>query len=388
MPASTGVDMNKKVLYPVLALAAGLGLALLIANNEPEISAQPYEPMATTVRVARVKAGAEHLSIYSQGTVQPRVQSELIPEVSGRVTSISPALVSGGAFAEGDVLLRIDDADYRTALLRSEAALRRAEVEYEHAEDERERLGSLHDRQLASQQQLDNARRAERVAEANLLEARSALDQARRDLARTELPAPFDGLVRSEHVDIGQFITRGQSIATIYSTDVVEIRLPLSAQQLRYMGLPISTRGQIPAHRRPPVTISSDFGDARFLWEGELVRLEAEVDERSRMIFGIVHLRQYEDGDAPILPVGMFVQAEIRGELAENVIRLPRSAIRDHNQVLVVDDDNRLHFRQVSLLRLEHDDIIVSEGLNDGERVCISPLQTVVEGMLVNPVMD
>lgn len=242
--------MKKKVLYPVLVLVAGLGLALFIATSEPEITAEPYEPTPTTVRVTRVQAGVEYLSIYSQGSVQPRIQSELIPEVSGRVTWMSPALVSGGAFQQGELLLRIDDADYRTALARGEAALQRAEVEFEHAEDEQDRLASLHGRQLASQQQLDDARRVARVAEANLLEARSTLEQARRDLARTELAAPFDGLVRSEQVDIGQFITRGQTIATIYATDVVEVRLPLSAQQLRYMGLPISTRGQIPEDRR------------------------------------------------------------------------------------------------------------------------------------------
>jgi multidrug efflux pump subunit AcrA (membrane-fusion protein) len=89
-----------------------------------------------------------------------------------------------------------------------------------------------------------------------------------------------------------------------------------------------------------------------------------------------------------MLPVGMFVQAEIRGRKVENIVRLPRSAMRDDNQVLVVDVDNRLHFRQVSLLRLEHDDMLVQEGLADDELVCISPMQTVVDGMHVNPVHE
>ena len=380
--------MNKKVLYPLLVLAGGLGLALFIAGNAPETSTQSYEAPVPTVRVMRAQATAEHLSISSQGTVQPSSESELIPEVSGRVTWTSPALVSGGAFRAGDVLLRIDDADYRTQEQRAEAALQRAEVEHAHAGDELERLASLHQRQLASQQQLDNTRRIARVAEANLVEARSNLEQARRDLARTELLAPFDGLVRSEQVDLGQFVSRGQSFGTIYATDYVEVRLPISAAQLRYMGLPISTRGQIPEAQRPPVTISTDFGDTRFLWDGELVRLEAEIDERSRMIYGVTRLRLDDTGETPILPVGMFVHADIRGALAEDIIRLPRSAMRDDNQVLVVDTDNRLRFRQVSLLRLEHDHILVSEGLADGEMVCISPLQTVVDGMPVIPVPE
>jgi RND family efflux transporter MFP subunit len=378
--------MNKKTLYPILVLALGLGIAVVIGLNEPTMVPEPHVPMTTTVRVTKVRAAAEYLSISSQGTVQPGSQSELIPEVSGRVVWVSHTLVGGGAFQQGDPLLRIDDADYRTLVQRAEATLKRSEVEYSHASDELKRLQSLHRRQLASQQQLDNANRATQVAEANLTESRANLDQAQRDLERTELHAPFDGLVRNEQVDVGQFVTRGQSIGTIYATDYVEVRLPISADQLGYTGLPISTRGRIPETLRPLVTVSAYIGNTRFLWEGQLMRLEAEVDERSRMIYGVTRLDMEHNDDNPMLPAGMFVQAEIRGRRVEGVIRLPRSAMRDDNQVLVVDAQNRLRFRQVSLLRLEHDDMLVSGGLADGELVCVSPMQTVVDGMLVKPV--
>tara|TARA_R110002110_G_scaffold66978_1_gene183020 strand:- start:117968 stop:119110 length:1143 start_codon:yes stop_codon:yes gene_type:complete len=378
--------MNKKILYPLLVLGLGFGVAFLVATNKPTLTPVPHEPIAATVRVLQVQSASEYLTVTSQGTVQPRSQSELIPEVSGRVVWISPAMVGGGAFSEDEVLLRIDDADYRNTLQRSQAALQRAEVENRYAADELKRLESLQQRQLTSQQQLDNARRAARIAEANLIDSRAALEQAQRDMARTELRAPFDGLVRSEQVDLGQFVTRGQSIGTIYATDYVEIRLPISADQLGFLGLPPSARGQLAPADRPPVTIASDFGDTRLLWEGELVRLEAEIDERSRMIYGVTRLGMEAVKDSPILPVGLFVQAEIRGRKVDDVIRLPRSALRDNNQVLVVDSEKRLRFRHVSLLRMEHDEVLVDEGLADGEWVCISPMQTVVDGMHVNPV--
>jgi RND family efflux transporter MFP subunit len=380
--------MSKKALYPLLLLVGGLFLAFLISVNKPEVVPVPYEPIVPTVRVIEVKATTEYLEVSSQGTVQPRSQSELTPEVSGRVVWISPSLVNGGAFREDDILLRIDDADYLTLLERSEAALKRSQVENTLSEDELKRLSSLHQRQLASQQQLDTARRAAQVDEATLRESRAGLEQARRDLSRTQLQAPFDGLVRSEHVDLGQYVTRGKSIGIIYATDYVEVRLPISADQLSYLGLPISTRGQIPPSLSPPVTVSANFGETRLFWEGQLVRLEAEFDEKSRMVYGVARLAIEESEESPILPVGLFVQADIRGRNVDHVIRLPRSAMRDDNQVLVVDSDNRLHFRQVSLLRLEHDDILISEGLEDGELVCISPLQTVVDGMLVKPVVE
>ncbi|MEZ5573366.1 MAG: efflux RND transporter periplasmic adaptor subunit [Halioglobus sp.] len=380
--------MTKKIVYPLLLLAIGLLLAVLISVNKPEIVPEPYEHIVPTVRVTRVTAGAEFLSIGSQGTVQPRSQSELIPEVTGRVTWMSPYLVNGGAFRKDDVLLRIDDADYRTLVERSEAALKRSEIEYKHASDELQRLASLNKRQLASQQQLDDAHRSAQVNEATMVEARANLEQARRDLARTQLQAPFDGLVRSEHVDVGQFVTRGQEIGTIYATDYVEVRLPISADQMVYLGLPIATRGQIPRPLQPPVTVSADFGGMRLLWEGELVRLEAEVDEQSRMLYGVARVHMEDNEESPMLPVGMFVQADIRGRQVDNVFRLPRSAMRDDNQVLIVDSEDRLHFRRVTLLRLEHDDVLISEGLENGDLVCVSPLQTVVEGMLVKPVIE
>lgn len=380
--------MNKKVIYPLLLLAAGLFLAFLIAVNEPEIVPEPYAHIVPAVRVVQVQAAAEYLSINSQGTVQPRSQSELIPEVTGRVVWISPSLVNGGAFQEGDVLLRIDDADYLTLVSRSEAALMRLQSEQSYASDELKRVVSLSQQKLASQQQLDDARRDAQVNEANLIDAKASVEQARRDLSRTQLLAPFDGLVRREQVDIGQFVTRGQAIGTVYATDFVEVRLPISADQLGYLGLPFSTRGQIPDPLRPPVTIAADFGTTRLIWEGQLVRLEAEIDEQSRMVYGVARLRIEVGDDSPLLPVGMFVQAEIIGQKVDSVIRLPRSAMRDDNQVLVVDSENRLHFRQVSLLRLEHDDILISSGLEDGELVVISPMQTVVDGMLVTPITE
>ncbi|NQX90172.1 MAG: efflux RND transporter periplasmic adaptor subunit [Halioglobus sp.] len=379
--------MHRKVLYPVLALTVGALVALLIAINKPKVEQAAYEPTMPTVRVTTARATTEYLSVTSQGTVQPRMQTELIPEVSGRVIWISPSLVNGGAFREDDTLLRIDDADYSTQLERSESAVERSEVEHTLSKGELARLVSLNQRQLASQQQLDSARRAARVDEANLREALADQEQARRDLSRTELKAPFDGLVRNEQVDLGQFVTRGQSIGTIYATDYVEIRLPLSADQLSYLGLPIATRGLIPDALRPPVSVSADFGDIRLFWEGQLVRLEAEFDEQSRMIYGVARLRLDDTKDSPLLPVGLFVQADIRGRNVQDVIRLPRSAMRDNNQVLVVDSHNRLRFRHVSLLRLERDDILVSSGLQDGELICISPLQTVVDGMRIRPVM-
>lgn len=380
--------MNKNIIYSVVVLLVGFSVATLLAINEPTVEKEVHQPMVTSVRVLQVEPESEYLVVTSQGTVQPRSEIALIPEVSGRVVWISPSLVGGGSFAEGDVLLRIDTADYQSSLQRDQAAVSRAEVEHDFAKDELDRLRSLSAQKLASQSQLDSAERTAQVAKANLNEGQARLEQAQRDLARTELKAPFDGLVRNEQVDLGQFVSRGSSIGVIYATDYVEVRLPVAANQLAYLGLPISTRGQIPREIQPPVTITADYGNTRMIWEGLLVRAEAEIDERSRMIYGVTRLVSMQNENSLPIYVGLFVQAEIRGRKVDNIVRLPRSAIRDNDQVLVVDEANRLRFRHVAILRLENDDVLVSSGLQEGELVAISPMQTVVDGMHVSPVIE
>ncbi len=379
--------MNRKILLTLLVLIIGIGMALLLAGSKPEREVTAQERLLRTVRAMVVESKRENLLITSQGTVQPRSQSELIPEVSGRVEWMSPSLVGGGSFKAGDVLMRIDSEDYQTALKRSQATADRAQVEMEFSRDELHRLEKLFSQKLASRSQLDGAQRAARVAQANLSDAEAALTQARRDLARTELKAPFDGLVRSEQVDLGQFVSRGNTVATIYATDYVEVRLPIAGDQLNYLDIDIAHRGPIPEGQRPEVTAAADFGTTRLIWTGELVRTEAEIDERSRMIYGVSRFRLDQQSMVTGIPVGLFIHAEIEGRSVDNVVRLPRSAMRDNDQVLVIDKDNRLRFRQVSLLRLEHDEVLISSGLEPGELVCISAIQTVVDGMHVKPLL-
>jgi RND family efflux transporter MFP subunit len=376
--------MSKRVVYPLLVLLAGVAIAAALIISKPAPVGEDYVPPPTTVRTVIAQKRAEHLTVRSQGTVQPRSESQLIPEVSGRVVWMAPSLVAGGAFEKGEALLRIDRADYDNTVERGRAVLTRTRVEREHAGDELERLKKLHAQKLASQSQLDEAERRYQVADANFTESNINLQQAQRDLSRTEITAPYRGRVRNEHIDIGQFVGRGNAVATIYASEYAEIRLPIAPSQVVF--LDISPSGQLSADPPAPVTVYGDFGPVKFIWSGELVRTEAEIDARSRMIYGVARIRNEDLKDLPPLAVGLFVQVEIQGRLVEDIIRLPRSAMRDSSQVLVVTNDNRLSFRQVSVLRVEHDEVLIWEGLEDGERVCVSPLQTVVEGMRVQAV--
>ncbi|MEQ8857528.1 MAG: efflux RND transporter periplasmic adaptor subunit [Pseudomonadales bacterium] len=376
--------MIRKFIVPAAILIASVFGAVTLLATSPELKPSIPEPVAATVRVLEVQPRSVQLTVHSQGTVAPNTESELIPEVSGRVRWISPSLVNGGSFESGEALLRLEDQDYRSAVERARAALSRAEAEFEHAQFEFQRMESLEAKQLASRSVLENALRAYRVAEATLQDTRASIEQAGRDLSRTEIRAPFTGLVRRESVDIGQFVSRGAAVATLYATADAEVRLPIADRQLAFLNMPVGIRGELPVELQPGVTLSAEFAGQQLTWRGRIVRTEAAIDTMSRMVNVVA--RVDNDADTPPLAVGLFVNAEIEGLIADNVIVLPRSALREGNRVLVVDAEDRLRYRQIEPLRLYQDEVLVAHGLAAGERVCISPIQTAVEGMPVKPV--
>lgn len=378
--------MMRKFVIPALVIVASIFGAVTLLATSPQLEPSGVAPIATAVRVREVRPEPIQLTVHSQGTVVPNTESELIPEVSGRVVWMSPSLVTGGYFEAGEVLLRLEDNDYRSGLARARSSLTRAEAEFEHARYEYQRLKSLEDRQLASKSQIENQLRAYRVTEAALQDARAAFAQASRDLSRTEIKAPFTGLVRQESVDIGQFVSRGMSIARIYAGDMSEIRLPIADRQLAFLNLPIGHRGELPLDQQPDVTLSADYAGQILTWHGKVVRTEAQIDTASRMVHVVARVANAEQ-EVP-LNVGLFVNAEIEGLLVEDVVVLPRNALRNGNRVLVVDAENRLHYRDIDPLRLYRDEVLIRGGLAPGERVCISPLQTAIEGMPVEPIAE
>ncbi|MDA0791168.1 MAG: efflux RND transporter periplasmic adaptor subunit [Proteobacteria bacterium] len=374
--------MIRKFILPLLVMmgftVAAAGLMMTSVDVQPTVP----EPIPRVVKVIEVNPQTIRLTVDSQGTIAPRTQSELVPEVSGRVVEVSPALAAGGHFRKGDILLRIDDADYRTALSRAQATVQRSQAELELARFEHDRQMQLEGQQLASRSQFQQAERTLKVAMAAVSEATTALKQAERDLRRTELRAPFDGRVRNERADVGQFIQRGTSIGTLYASDTVEVRLPVADRQLAFLNIPFGYQGDIDSPDAPRVTLSAEFAGKKLKWEGTIVRTEAEIDAQTRMVNVVAQIRTNND---PQLSVGLFVAAKIQGREVDDVIVLPRAALRGNDRVLVVDSDDRMYHRDITPLRLYEDKVIVQSGLLAGERVCVSPIQTVIDGMRVSP---
>jgi RND family efflux transporter MFP subunit len=382
-----------KILAPVAVLILGAMGSVAMVRLKPEVETKIPERKPPLVRVQEVNVEDRRLNVMSQGTVGPRNESQLVPEVSGRVIWVSPSLAAGGFFENAEVLLKIDPYDYEQAVIRAQADVARAklrlaqeEAEARVARKEWQDLGSGPAKALALREpQLEEAR-------ATLAASEAALDKAKRDLERTRVRAPYAGRVREERVDVGQFVTVGSPVATVYSVDYAEVRLPLPNAELAYLDIPLDYRGRPVEERGPKVTLRAEFAGKTHEWEGRIVRTEGEIDPTSRMVHVVAQVKdpygKGADRSRPPLKVGLFVQAEIEGRLMKEAVALPRSALRDNNSVLVLDSENRLHFREVDLLRTTDVEIVIQNGLRPGEKVCLSPLEAVTNGMEVRTVAE
>ena len=397
------MNSRMKALAPLAIVAAAAFIVVIVKATKPGVEAGPARVNAPLVSVIEVQPRELQFTVQTQGTVVPRTESDLIPQVSGEVIWVSPRLVSGGFFEAEDPLLRIDPSDHRVELEAARAVVARTKSEFARAETEIERQRSLAVQGVASQARIDDAENAFQVTEAELREHTAKLARAERDLDRTEIRAPYQGRVRSEKVDVGQFVSRGASIATLYATDYAEVRLPLPDRDLFYLDIPFNlsveraaTDGDpTEAQLGPEVQLRAEFAGEPRTWAGRIVRTEGEIDAKSRMVHLVARVedpygQKGTTGSAP-LAVGLFVDAEIQGRTVENVFVLPRAALRTDagsDVVYVVDAGDRLRFKTVDVLRAKRDDVVIGGGLRPGDRVCVSPLAAAINGMAVRIVSD
>ncbi|MCZ6784315.1 MAG: efflux RND transporter periplasmic adaptor subunit [Proteobacteria bacterium] len=384
------MKISARKALPIGVLVMGLIATVALVSARPAVKSRAPERALPLVRVMEAASESVQLRVSAQGSVVPRTESSLVAEVAGRITEVSPSLAPGGFFESGDLLVQIDPSDYRVALERAKAGLARAESELDWARASLARRRTLSDQGVASDAALEDAQNSERVAEAVRRDAGAALEQARRDLERTRVVAPFAGRVREKHVDVGQFVSRGVNVARVYAVDYAEVRLPISDEDAAFVDLPIDYRDSHSDSDGPRVILRARFAGRNYEWSGRVVRTEGEIDPRTRMIHAVARVEdpygRGNDPDRPPLAVGLFVDAEIEGRRYDDIVVLPRSALRGRDHVVVVDDDDTLRLRKVEILRRERDRVMVRAGVAAGEKVCISPLPVSVDGMRVRTV--
>jgi RND family efflux transporter MFP subunit len=366
----------------MLSVFVVVAMVVVKKGKRPEIK----ESGAQAVMVDAITARAQSLNfaVYSQGSVEPRTETTLVAEVAGKIVTVSDNFIAGGFFRQGEVLLQIDPSDYETALKRAQANLASRKAQYTDQKARSEQ--ALKDwRNLGREgEPSDLVLRKPQLAEAQagVQAAEAELQEAERDLQRTRIRLPYDGLVRTKQVDIGQYVSPGTPLGVTFSIDIAEIRLPLSSADLAYLDLPSATR--LERSQRVPVVLSADNAGSSHNWQAEIVRTEGVVDERSRVVYAVAEVADpygvLGQSSQEELRMGTFVRAEIEGLRAENVVVLPRSVLRSDQTVLIANDERKLEIRPVTVARAEPRSVYISSGVVDGEQVITTSMDAPIPG--------
>ena len=345
-------------LLPLLILAAAAVIAVALVRSRPELPQRESPPKVPLVEVMTAQPGPVAVAVHSRGTVAASTNIELVTEVSGKVTWVAPEFVAGGAVAKGMTLLRIDPIDYEVARSVAQADLASAKL-------------SLAEVQVVVK------RAAIEEAEARVRAAQDRLRQAEADLANTVIVAPFDAVIDSRQVDLGQFVQAGSPLMRLLGTELGEVRLPLLAADV-----PFTRHGQMADGSWPQATLSARFGDIERSWPARLARLEQRVDAQTRVFYLVAQVEAPYDGSRHPWPlsVGLFVEAEIRGIEIPAATRIPRSALYDGDSVYVLEQGS-MRRRAVTVLRREQDSVIVGAGLAAGDQLILSRLDIMADGM-------
>ncbi len=367
----------------VLSIVVVIVLAGIAKKNRPQRKEEVQPAMLVDVIEAEMRS--LNFVVSSQGSVRPRTETTLVAEVSGKVVSVSPNFVAGGFFRKGDMLLQIDPSDYQTALKRAEAAL--ASMQARLAEETARSEQALKDWRNLDRRGEPSAlvlRKPQlQDAVANVSAAEADVQKARRDLQRTRISVPYDGLLRQKSVDIGQYVTLGTRLGVSFAIDTAEVRLPLSMDDIAFLKLPSATNNE-PVPFPPTTLISTEAGKVRS-WQAEIIRTEGVVDESSRVIYAVARIVDpygvLGTSTQDELKVGTFVSAQIQGIAVDNVIVLPRYTLQSDNTILVANEDRELEIRPVIVIRAEPRLVYISAGVADGEKVITTTLEAPIPGM-------
>lgn len=373
---------------PLVVIMGAVGgvVAMSAFSPEPEETEDPIKALPVLTTSAR--SDSVTLSVTTQGEVQARTEIRLVSQVGGRITYMSPNFIEGGRFSKGELLARVDPTEYRLRVTQNRASVSQAEtvLARERSESELARMDweDLGDGSAASPLTLREPQMAE--AAASLESAKARLAEAELQLARTEIRAPFDGRVTERMVDAGEFVGMNSQLGQVYATEIMDVRLPLTQNELRQTGLYLGYESG--GDREIPVTLSADIAGNRVEWSGVIARTDSRFDSQSRVLHAYAEVRGAFEGEsatAPLAP-GLFVQADLAGKTLDNVVVIPRNALRGQDKVYVAQADGTLAIRTVEVLSSDRTRVVLRGGITPGTSVVTSPIRGAADGMPIEVV--
>ncbi|KAF7773720.1 hypothetical protein PCIT_a0031 [Pseudoalteromonas citrea] len=369
---------KKQIILPIAVLIAGIGISAAFSAMKKPPEEKIEKVIHPLVEVQTVTVAPMQLTVDSYGIVKPKYTTNLVAQVSGQVIQISERFVRGGFVKTGETLARIDPNDYEAALIEAQANLAQASsaLEIEQAQAhvakaEWQRIKNNTNETIPSELYLRKPQLAEKLAQFRA--AQASEKRAKRNLERTYIKAPYDAIIESRQVSLGSVVSPGSQFGALNATSVAEIRLPVADKDLQYL-----VNNGINA----PVVLSAKFAGKPVTWNGQIVRSEGVIDERSRMTYLVAQVDiPYGLTEKP-LRFGTYLNAKIEGQWLQSAVIVPRHLVKD-GRIATLQGDSTLTFKSLNIVREANGLIIADHGLNDGNHIITSALEYPSDGMTV-----
>ncbi|TRX54046.1 efflux RND transporter periplasmic adaptor subunit [Thalassomonas sp. M1454] len=365
---------KKQIIIPALILVVGVCAMVVFSSMKKPPEEKAEIDLTPIVAVEEISLQPVNLDVYSHGVVQPKFSTDLVAQVSGQIVELSEHFVRGGFIKKGQVLAVIDPSDYEAALIEADAnlATARAALELEKAqgkvaEKEWQRIKDTSPTELS----LRKPQLAQEMAKVKAAEA--SVKRAKRNLERTKIISPYDAMIESREIGLGSYVGVGKNLGKILNVAVAKVRLPVADNQLQFL---------IASGEKAKVILTSDYAGVKQQWHAEIVRSEGVIDDSSRMNYLVAEISDpygLASGELP-LRYGSYVNAVIKGAKASNVAMVPRHLVAD-SKVAVFSPDSKLVYKDVTILRQQGSQVIISAGLNDGDLIISSALDFPLAGM-------
>lgn len=367
-------------LTPLFILIVAIGFAQLLMQTQEAPEQKDEAEILTIIDVMTVKQQTVSLNLPSYGVVNPKYKTQLVTEVQGRLQNISAEFVAGGIVKKGDQLALIEPSDYEADLMQAEANVAQATAML-NEEIARGQVAKIEFKDFDNGVAPELGLRIPQLKkeQANVKSSKAALARAQRNLERTIIRAPFDGIIKARHVDLGQYVTLGTNLGELYDTSTAEIRLPLTNNDLAYL--------ESIDNPDTEVTLSASLAGQNMTWNGNIIRSENVIDEQNRMVYLVAevidpYLIKSKNNKQLPLKYGSFVTAVIKGRSVSGIVQLPRHVLRN-DQVAIVSDDNIIEMRSVNLVRTDIDSVYIKDSFTDGERISMTNVANLSNGQKV-----
>lgn len=388
--------MSKKSVFStflviVVILAVGGGLFFLLISTGPETLPEENSSSAKIVQTIPMVPHTRSVSVSVSGSVIPSRKVTIKPQVSGQVIQQSDSLAVGGYVKADEELIRIDPKDYQLALAETQSNFETARFERE-VESGRQVIAEREWNELQSDLDMEEVNRSLVLREPHLRRAEALMEKANNDietaelqLSRTVIAAPFNAMVVSESVEVGQLLNPGSEICELVGTDEFWIEATIPYSDLKWIRFPKDGQPGVQAR------VLLDVGEGQVeQWNGEVTRLLSDLDPLARMARVIISVKDplglygSSNSELPLL-LGSFVEVRIDAGELENTITIPREALREGNKIWVVGNDKLLKIVDANVLWPEKDTLLISSDLQQGEELIVSDLRVALPGMEVDP---